>query len=106
MKTYRVHKNTRQQIEYKVYDPMFWIEGVICAYAQVSDDGNMCTVKYTYYNEIDEANVNITIIDKKNEIIEYREYEADNIMVKTIYDCKEEIENDFHFPVVSKNYEE
>ena len=45
MKTYRVHKNTRQQMEYKVYDPMFWIEGVICAYAQVSDDGNMCTVK-------------------------------------------------------------
>lgn len=106
MKTYRVYKNTRQEIQQKVYEPLFWLEDVICTHAQVSDDGNMCTVKYTYCNEIDDANVNVTIIDKKNEIIEYREYEVDNTMVKTIYDCKEKIENDFYFPVVATDYEE
>ena len=56
---------------------------------EVEDD------KITSIYEIDNANINITIIDKKNEIIEYREYEADNIMVKTVYDCKEKIEDDF-----------
>ena len=106
MKTYRVHKNTRWEIQNKVYEPLFWLEDVICTHAEVSEDGSVCTVKYTYYNEIDDANVNVTIIDRKNQIIEYREYEIDNTMVKTIYDCKEYIVEPFYFPVVETAYEE